>query len=253
MAATTCILRYLMIKLRDLDCVGVSSGREVERVPESVVRLYRIFPDDVVRGVTVVARSDRVMARLQPCVILSPHHVAIHACSGIVRQIRISLGVHKGIRPQSECQAYEHSRHNQGCLALHETFRDKEGYSQTSRDRQRKVIVERGHPLTRKRRHDPARFLYPEPPLLVKKNRAVHSSGLPKISPYKFSGDALTVAEQHPELPELDLHAGALATVDACSASHPTFSAGLSRAHRGSDRPWPYADPSSSIYDPAAA
>jgi hypothetical protein len=151
-AATTGVLRYLVIKLCDLDCVGVSSGREVERMPESVICLYRIFPDDVVRGVAVVAGSDRVMARLQPCVVLSPHYMTIHACSGIVRQIRISLGIHKGVRPQSECQANEHSRHNQGCLALHETFRDKEAYSQSSAYRQRKVIVERRHSLTRRRR-----------------------------------------------------------------------------------------------------
>ena len=105
MAATAGIFRYFVIKLRDLDGVGVSAGREVERMPESVVCLYGIFPDDIVRCVAIIAGSGGVMARLQPCIILSPHHVAIHARGGIVRQIGISLGINERVGPQAQRQA----------------------------------------------------------------------------------------------------------------------------------------------------
>jgi hypothetical protein len=62
MAASTGVLRDLMIKLCDLDRVGISAGREVERMPEPIVCLHCIFSDDIVRGVAVVAGSRGVMA-----------------------------------------------------------------------------------------------------------------------------------------------------------------------------------------------
>lgn len=58
------ILDYLVIELRDLDGVGIPAGREVKRVPESVVGLNRVFSENVVRGMTIVAGGRDAMARL---------------------------------------------------------------------------------------------------------------------------------------------------------------------------------------------
>ena len=56
------VLRYLMVELGDLNGVGIVAAREVERMPESIVGLHRIFADQIVRGVAIVAGRDRVMA-----------------------------------------------------------------------------------------------------------------------------------------------------------------------------------------------
>ena len=153
-AAAAGVFCYLMIELRDLDGVGISAGREIERMPESVICLNRIFSDDVVRSMTVVASSDRVMARLQPGIILSSHHVTIHASGRIVRQIGISLGIYERISPQAKCQAYKHSGQNRNCRALHGTFRDTKAYPEFEKLRSRKTGFEVAFADSGKRRED---------------------------------------------------------------------------------------------------
>lgn len=61
-AVAACAFHDLVIELRDLDGVWIFAAGEVEGMPKSVVGLDGIFPDDVVRSVTIVARSGVVMA-----------------------------------------------------------------------------------------------------------------------------------------------------------------------------------------------
>ena len=100
----------LVIELGDLDGVGISAAGEIEGMPESVVRLHRVFPDDVVRGVTVVAGGNRMMAALHPGVILRLHHVTVGACRWIVGEIRISFGINERVSGKANCNAYDDGR-----------------------------------------------------------------------------------------------------------------------------------------------
>ena len=110
MTAAAGIFCDLMIELRDLDGVRIASAGEVKGMPESVVRFDRVFSNDVVWRVTVVAGCDRVMARLHPCVVLRLHDVAIGAGGGIVGEIRISLGINECVSSQDNCDAYDDRR-----------------------------------------------------------------------------------------------------------------------------------------------
>ena len=60
----------LVIEFGDLDGVGIPAGCEVERMPETVVRLDGVFAEDIVRSMAIVAGSGRAVARLQPGVVL---------------------------------------------------------------------------------------------------------------------------------------------------------------------------------------
>src|SRR5271169_4715909 len=80
--ATAGVLGDFVIEPGDLDRVGIAAGGEVEGMPESVVGLHRIFADDVMRSVAVVAGRDRMMTRLHPRVVLCLHDVAVGAGHG---------------------------------------------------------------------------------------------------------------------------------------------------------------------------
>src|SRR5215470_6716446 len=99
------ILGDLVIELRDLDGVGIPAGGEVERVPEAVVRLDGVFSENVVGRMTVVAGGGRVMARLQPGIVLRAHDVAIGAGGRVVGEIGVSLGVDECKEAEAEEEA----------------------------------------------------------------------------------------------------------------------------------------------------
>lgn len=61
-AVTAGVFGDPMIKLGDLDGVGIPAGREVERVPETVVGLYSVLTEDVVGCVAIVAGGGGVVA-----------------------------------------------------------------------------------------------------------------------------------------------------------------------------------------------
>src|SRR5215475_1840044 len=73
------VLGDLVIELGDLDRVGIPAGGEVEGMPESVVGLDGVLPEDVVRRVAIVAGGGRVMARFEPGIVLGAHDVAVGA------------------------------------------------------------------------------------------------------------------------------------------------------------------------------
>ena len=110
MAPATRILNDLMIEPGDLDRVGISAAREIKGVPESVVRLHRILPDNVMGSVAIVAGRHRVMARFHPGVVLRLHYVAVRAGGGIIRQVGVSLGVEERV----STKAYRDSEDDSG-------------------------------------------------------------------------------------------------------------------------------------------
>jgi hypothetical protein len=103
MAART--FHDLVIKFSDLDGVWIFAGGEIEGVPESVIRLDRVFSDDVMRSVTVVAGCGVVMARLDPSIVLLAHDVTVDAGGGIVRQVRVSFGIDERISTDANDEA----------------------------------------------------------------------------------------------------------------------------------------------------
>src|SRR3569833_1036934 len=83
----------LVIELRDLDVVWIVAACEIEGMPEAVVRFDRVFSNDVVWCVAVVAGRGAVVARLDPSVVLLTHDVAVYARLRIVGEVGVPLRV----------------------------------------------------------------------------------------------------------------------------------------------------------------
>src|SRR5215471_5167364 len=109
------ILDDPVIEFRDLNGVRVLSAREVEGVPKSVVRFYCIFSDDVMRCVADVAGRHRMVARLHPAVVLRPHDVAVRTSGGVVREIRVSLGIDEGVGAKADGHSDNGSGRKRDC------------------------------------------------------------------------------------------------------------------------------------------
>lgn len=93
---------HLVAQSGDLNRVRIFSGGEVKRMKETVSRLHRVFADQVVRRVTVIARRRGMMAGLEPSVVLVVHHMAVGACAGIVEEVGVALGINKGITANAD-------------------------------------------------------------------------------------------------------------------------------------------------------
>ena len=92
---------YTAIALGDAERVGISSRREVERMPETVSCLHYVLPDEIVRSMAVVTGGDGVMASFHPGGIMLAHDVAIGTRGRIVGEVRRATGVSEGEQPQS--------------------------------------------------------------------------------------------------------------------------------------------------------
>ena len=104
-------------------------------MPEPVVGLHRILAHNVVWSMTIVAGRHRVVAGLHPGIVLRLHHVAIRAGSGIIRQIGVSLGIHKGKGGEPNGHTQNHRRKQTDCdRAPHRIipFSDIEEYATAS-------------------------------------------------------------------------------------------------------------------------
>ena len=128
MTATARVFRNFVIEAGDLNRVGISAAGEIKGVPETVIGFYRVFADDIVRRVAIVAGGDGVMAGLQPGIVLRPHHMAVGAGLGIVREIGITLGIDEGIGAKAEGQAQQGGSDDRQCggraqVWASETFR----------------------------------------------------------------------------------------------------------------------------------
>ena len=104
------VLDDAVIEFRDLNCVRVISAGEVERMPETVVRLYGVFTDDVVRCVAVIAGGYGVMARFHPAVILRLHDMAVCTCRRVICHVGVSLGVEERISAKADGDSEDYSR-----------------------------------------------------------------------------------------------------------------------------------------------
>ncbi len=83
-----------------------SISGEIIGMPKAVRGFGHIFSNGIVGRVTIITGRDVLMATLLPTIKLFIHDVAISAVSRVVRKIRISLGVHKGVNPDRKCSAY---------------------------------------------------------------------------------------------------------------------------------------------------
>lgn len=104
----------------DLDVIGIVAGGEIERMPETVLRLGRILADEIRRRMTVIACRHAAMAGIDPAIVLLLHDVAIHARLGIVREVGRALGIDESVSAHAEGQAHRRAQHyaRYGC-ALH--------------------------------------------------------------------------------------------------------------------------------------
>ena len=112
MTATARAFDDSMIKLRNLNCVGIEAGCEIEGMPEPVVCFYCVLPYKVMGCVTVIADRNRVMARFHPGIVLRLHHMAISAGRRIVREIGISLRIQEGVASDAERRANQQRKQN---------------------------------------------------------------------------------------------------------------------------------------------
>ena len=92
-AIATGLLDYFTTVLGNLDVVFKSTGGEVERVPEAVPRLGRVFPYQVWRRMTVITDSHGPVRRLDPGTVFPVHDVTVGTGLRIVGEVGPSLGV----------------------------------------------------------------------------------------------------------------------------------------------------------------
>lgn len=112
MASATSVFRNGFIHLRRLQRLVKSTGSEGQRVVEPVNTLDRVFTEKVMRGMTIVADRDGVMAGLKPGIVVVLHDVAIRAGGRVVGEIRRSLGVDKRIPGQAGGRAAQEAKNH---------------------------------------------------------------------------------------------------------------------------------------------
>src|SRR5688572_8360467 len=76
-----------MIARRDAKRIGVTPRREIERMPEAVLRFGDVLRHQARWRVAVVADRDRTMAAARPGIEMILHHVAVRARLRIVCEI----------------------------------------------------------------------------------------------------------------------------------------------------------------------
>ena len=137
MTFATGFFRYFSTARRDVNVVVKPAGREIVGMPEPVARFSCVLADESRRRMTIVADSNGAMARLHPTIELVLHDVTVRACFGIVRQVRISTCVDKGVRAdadgRADCNTQDHSA-RKPCLHL-ATASDDTRHIETSRCR----------------------------------------------------------------------------------------------------------------------
>ena len=99
------LFSYRTTARRDVNVVFEPSGREVVRMPETVLRFGCIFADETGWCVTIVANSHSTMAGLQPTIKLVLHNVTIHTRFSVVSHVGISASVNEGVGAHT----YRHS------------------------------------------------------------------------------------------------------------------------------------------------
>ena len=88
--------------------VKVSCGERIG-VPEAVIRLDIIFPEKVVRRVTIITSGDRPMARLDPRIVVFSHDVAVGAGRRVIAQIGPAFGIGESVCADADSDADNHA------------------------------------------------------------------------------------------------------------------------------------------------
>ena len=113
-ASDAVLLQHRGVARLDHDRFGKVLEREPLGVPEAVFRFGRIFCDEAVWGVAVIARGDRVMAGVLPAIVLLAHDVTVHTSGGIVGEIGMALTIVERVAADSGEQTDRRSQNQCG-------------------------------------------------------------------------------------------------------------------------------------------
>lgn len=84
----TSLFGHTTVVVVDQDLIWELVRRKREAVKESVAGFAVVLVDDRVVGrVAIVASRDRFMGRLDPCVVVALHDVAIRTRGRVIRQV----------------------------------------------------------------------------------------------------------------------------------------------------------------------
>lgn len=100
-------LGHASIELGDFYRVRVFAGSEIKRMKEAIAGFDRVFSDQIVRRMAVVASSRGMMAGLHPCFVLGAHGMTVRACCGIIEKVGITFRIQKRVTADSRAQADE--------------------------------------------------------------------------------------------------------------------------------------------------
>jgi len=110
------IVGDLLIAFGDLNRIRIVARREIERMPEAVLRLGGILANEISRRVAVITGRYTAMARLDPTIILILHDMAIHASLGIIGHVRAALGIdeRESTHPERNAKSSAENRASDG-------------------------------------------------------------------------------------------------------------------------------------------
>jgi hypothetical protein len=116
----------------DLNVILVAASGEEKGMPEAVGCLGCILPDEICRGVAVIAGGNASMRRFKPPVVLFAHDVAVGARRRVVGQIRPSPGIRKRVDPNAKRYTDSYSdQHALNHASVHLAYRSRDASDAT--------------------------------------------------------------------------------------------------------------------------
>lgn len=85
----------------DLDRVGIAPCGKSQRMKKAVIPFGHPLADRVVGKMAIVAGGDRMVARLEPRVVVGLHHVAIGTRGRVAAEVRMPVTVAEGKESQA--------------------------------------------------------------------------------------------------------------------------------------------------------
>ncbi len=111
-AFPACHLGDLLIPRGDTDRIRKAAGREIELVPEPVLRLRQVLRHEPGWRVAIVADGDRAMAGALPGREMIAHDVAVGARRRVIRHVRPDLGVQKRVAADADDESERYADEN---------------------------------------------------------------------------------------------------------------------------------------------
>ena len=108
-------LHHAVIKPGDLNIVWIFARGEIKGMEEAVAGLHSIFPDEVMRSVTIVTCGGRMVTGFYPAAVLIVHHMAVGASAGVVQQVGIAFGVNKRVTAGAHSRADQAEQRDVQC------------------------------------------------------------------------------------------------------------------------------------------